>query len=103
MQVKEMPVTASEKASRLSWRLLWWIPLSSLVGFTTANWLLDEAWPLWQVIPLAVILATPFGLGAYQGLRAFRLGNVRAWIPMAVHAAFVVLALVMPVAEALTY
>lgn len=49
---------------------LWWAPLSVIVGFVAGSWLLDDSWALWQVVPLAVILATPFGIGAYHGLRA---------------------------------
>lgn len=91
----------AERARRVSARLLWWIPLSPLVGFTAANWLLADSWPLWQVVPLAIILATPFGVGAYQGLRAVRLGSRRAWVTLAVHTVLMVVALVMPISEAL--
>ena len=90
------------RASRLSFRLLWWIPLSPIVGFTAANRLLSDLWPLWQVLPLAVILATPFAIGAYYALQAVRLGRRRAWIPLAVHFGFTVVALVMPTIESLT-
>jgi hypothetical protein len=87
---------------RRSVRLLWWIPLSPIVGFLVANRLLAEAWPLWQVVPLAAVLAAPFGVGAYYGLRAVRLGESRGWIGLAIHIVFMVLALVMPISESLT-
>ncbi len=105
MKDKEESVLKSEQAERhlrLSARLLWWLPLSPLVGFITASWLLAESWPLWQVVPLAVVLATPFGFGVYHGLKAIRLGKHSAFIPVMVHAVLGLVALVMPVAEALT-
>ena len=105
MQVKEVsasPVRRAERAERVSWRLLWWIPLSPLIGFTAANWLLAESWPLWQVIPLGLMLAIPFGLGAYHAFSALRLGNRHAWLPLVLHSALSVIALVMPITEALT-
>jgi type VI protein secretion system component VasK len=67
----------AERAARRSLKFLWWIPLSVLVGFLVANRLLSGSWPLTQVILLAVVLATPFGVGAYSGLRAVRLGEAK--------------------------
>ena len=90
----------AEQAARRSLKLLWWIPLSALVGFLVANRFLSESWPLTQVIPLAVLLATPFGVGAYYGLRAVRLGEAKGWIGLALHVVFMLTALVMPIAEA---
>jgi hypothetical protein len=91
-----------ERAARNSLRLLWWAPLSVIVGFVFANRFLSEAWPLWQVLPLAVTLATPFGIGAYFGLKAGRLGALRGWLTFALHLMLMLMALVMPVSEALT-
>ena len=70
--------------------------------FVLASWLLSETWPLWQVLPLAVALATPFGIGAYHCLRAVRLGQSRGWIGLALHLVFMAIALVLPITEALT-
>ena len=49
-----------------------------------------------------MVLATPFGFGVYHGLKAIRLGKHSAFIPVMVHAVLGLVALVMPVAEALT-
>ena len=62
---------------------------------------LSESWPLTQVIPLAVVLATPFGVGAYYGLRAVRLGDAKGWVGLALHVVFMLTALVMPIIETL--
>jgi hypothetical protein len=67
-----------------------------------ANLFLAESWPLWQVVPLAVVLAAPFGVGAYYGLRAVRLGEGKGWIGLSLHLVLMLIALVMPITEALT-
>ena len=105
MTVKERPAPASreaERAARRSLRLLWWVPLSPIVGFLLANLFLAESWPLWQVVPLALVLAAPFGVGAYFGLRAVRLGEGKGWMGLTLHVVFMLIALVMPITEALT-
>jgi hypothetical protein len=105
MTITEEPRAPSETAEgavRRSLRLLWWIPLSVLVGFLAANRLLSESWPLTEVIPLAVVLATPFGVGAYYGLRAVRMGEVKGWIGLGLHVVFMLTALIMPISEALS-
>jgi hypothetical protein len=81
--------------------LLWWIPASPVVGFLAAEALLSSSWPLWQVLPLAVVLATPFAIGAVEAGRAVRLGDRRGWPLLAVHAAFAALALALPISESL--
>ena len=91
-----------ERAARTSIRLLWWAPLSVVVGFVAASWFLSESWPLWQVVPLALILATPFAIGAYYGLRAVRSEEGRGWIGLLLHLILMTIALVMPITEALT-
>lgn len=89
-------------ALRRSYWLLWWIPLSTIVGFVVASRLLAESWPLSQVVPLAAVLAAPFSIGAYYGLKAGRLGEIRGWIGFTAHIVFMVLALVMPISESLS-
>jgi hypothetical protein len=49
-----------------------------------------------------VVLATPFGVGAYFGLRAVRLGEAKGWIGLALNVLFMLIALVMPITEALS-
>lgn len=105
MTVTEQPPAASgtaQQAARRSMKLLWWNPLSVVFGFLVSNRFLSESWPLTQVIPLAVVLATPFGVGAHYGLRAVRLGEAKGWIGLALHVVLMLTALVMPVTEALS-
>jgi hypothetical protein len=94
--------SAGSQAAQTSLRLLWWIPLSPLIGFVAASWLLADDWPLWQVLPLGLILAAPFALGAFLGLRAIRLGDKRGWIGAVLHITFLVVALVLPITESMT-
>jgi len=89
-------------AARRSLTLLWWIPLSPIVGFAVAGLFLAETWPLWQVIPLAILLAAPFAVGAFYGLQAVRHGDRRGWIGLLLHTAFALLAIVVPISESLT-
>jgi hypothetical protein len=93
---------AASEAAQTSLRLLWWIPLSPLVGFVAASWLLADDWPLWQVLPLGLILAAPFAVGAILGLRALRLGDKRGWIGAVLHVTFLAVALVLPITESMT-
>lgn len=99
---RSIPSGPAETAARISRSLLWWIPLSVLVGFLVASRFLPQSWPLWQVVPLAVFLATPFGIGVYYGLRAVRLGGAKGWISVALHLVFMLTALIMPITEALS-
>jgi hypothetical protein len=94
--------SAASQAARTSLRLLWWIPLSPLVGFVAASWFLADDWPLWQVLPLELVLAAPFAIGALLGLRAIRLGDKRGWIGAVLHVTFLVVALVLPITESVT-
>jgi hypothetical protein len=91
-----------DAAGMRSLNLLWWIPASPVVGFVAAELLLDETWPLWQVIPLAILLASPFAVGAFYGLQAVRHGNRRGWVGLLLHVVFALLAVVVPISESLT-
>jgi hypothetical protein len=90
------------EALRRSIRLLWWVPAAPFVGFVVAEFLVSENWPLWQIAPLAAMLATPFARGAAYGVRALRRGHRVAWVPTLVHLGFAALALAMPISESLT-
>jgi hypothetical protein len=95
-------LSEGERAARTSIWLLWWAPLSVVLGFIAGSWLLSEPWPLWQVVPLALILSAPFAIGAYHGLRAVRSGEERGWIGLILHLILMATALVMPIMESLT-
>ena len=94
--------SAGQETARKSLWLLWWAPLSPLVGFVAASWLIDESWPLLQVVPLALILAAPFAVGAYFGFRAVSMRAPRGWIGLSLHLILMLVALVLPIVQALT-
>lgn len=64
-----------------------------------ANRFLSESWPISQVMPLALILATPFAIGAFFGLKAILLGDRRGWAGFATHLVLMAIALGMPIAQ----
>jgi hypothetical protein len=88
--------------ARRSLQLLWWIPLSPIVGFFLGSLILSDSWPLWQVIPLAVALAAPFVVGALYGYAAVRRGDKTGWIGLVVHAAMAIVAIMVPISESIS-
>lgn len=90
---------SSTPEGRRSLLLLWWIPLSPIVGFLLGSAVLSEPWPLWQVIPLALVLAAPFAAGAVYGFRAIRGHDRTGWVGLIVHVAMMAVAIVMPISE----
>jgi hypothetical protein len=95
------PSSGSSQARR-SLQLLWWIPLSLIVGFLLGSLILSESWPLWQVIPLALVLAAPFVIGALYGYTAIRHGDRTGWVGLVVHVAMTIIAIVMPISESIS-
>jgi hypothetical protein len=58
-------------------------------------------WPLWQVIPLALVLAAPFVVGALYGYSAVRRHDRTGWVGLVVHLAMAIVAIVMPITESI--
>jgi hypothetical protein len=92
---------SSSPQARRSLQLLWWIPLSPIVGFLLANLVLSESWPLGQVIPLVVVLAAPFVVGAVYAYAAIRQHDKAGWLPLVLHLAMAVVAIVLPISESI--
>lgn len=88
--------------ARRSLQLLWWIPLSPIVGFLLGSLILSESWPLWQVIPLALVLAAPFVVGALYAYSAIRRHDRSGWVGLVLHLAMTTVAIVMPISESLS-
>jgi hypothetical protein len=93
--------TAVSPQARRSLQLLWWIPLSPIVGFLLGSLFLSDSWPLWQVVPLALALATPFVIGAFYAYSAIRHHDRTGWIGLVLHLAMTTIAIVMPISESL--
>lgn len=88
--------------ARRSLQLLWWIPLSPIVGFLLGSLILSESWPLRQVIPLALVLAAPFVVGALYAYSAIRRHDRSGWVGLVLHLAMTTVAIVMPISESLS-
>ena len=87
--------------ARRSLQLLWWIPLSPIVGFLLGSLILSESWTLWQVIPLALVLAGPFIVGAVFGYAAIRRHDKMGWVGLILHVAMAIVAIVVPISESI--
>jgi len=88
--------------ARRSLQLLWWIPLSPIVGFLLGSMILSESWPLRQVIPLALALAAPFVVGALYAYSAIRRHDTTGWVELVPHLAMTIVAIVMPISESIS-
>ena len=93
---------SSSPQARRSRQLLWWIPLSPIVGFLLASLILADSWPLWQVIPLALTLAAPFAVGALYGYAAIKRGDRTGWVGLLIHLAMTIVAIVLPISESIS-
>jgi hypothetical protein len=87
--------------ARRSLQLLWWLPLSPIVGFLLGSLMLSESWPLWQVVPLALVLAAPFVVGALYGYAAIRRGDRMGWVGLLIHLPLALVAILMPISESI--
>lgn len=93
---------AMSPESARSFRLLWWLVLGPIVGFAHGSLFLSESWPLWQVVPLALLLAAPFAVGAFYGLAAIRRHDRTGWFEFVMHLTLMTVAIVMPISESLS-
>jgi uncharacterized membrane protein YoaK (UPF0700 family) len=64
--------------------------------------MLSESWPLWQVIPLALLLAAPFMVGALYAYSAIRRHDRTGWGPLVLHLAMTIVAIVVPISESIS-
>lgn len=74
-------------------------PLAPIVGFLLGSLILSDSWPLWQVIPLALVLAAPFAVGALYGWSAIRRHDRTGWVGLVLHVVMMVVAIVTPISE----
>jgi hypothetical protein len=95
-------LSSGSPQARRSLRLLWWIPLGPIVGFLLGSLILSESWPLWQIIPLTVVLAAPFVVGAVYGYAAIRHRDNMGWVGLILHLAMAIVAIVVPISESIT-
>jgi hypothetical protein len=72
------------------------------VGFFLGNLILSESWPLWQVIPLALLLAAPFMVGALYAFSAIQRHDRTGWVGLVLHLAMTIVAIVVPISESIS-
>lgn len=97
------PSNAMSPQAARSFRLLWWIALGPIVGFMLGSLFLSDSWPLWQVVPLALLLAAPFAVGALYGFAAIRRHDRAGWFGFVIHLMLMTMAIVMPISESLSH
>lgn len=93
--------------SSLSLFFLLWLIGAPFMGFVLAG---DQAfdlgargdWEVWKAAVIGGMLAIPFAVGAYFGLRAVLKRCASGWIGLVANTVLAVLAIGMPILEALT-
>jgi hypothetical protein len=60
------------------------------------------AGPLWQVIPLALLLAAPFMVGALYAFSAIQRHDRTGWVGLVLHLAMTIVAIVVPISESIS-
>jgi hypothetical protein len=90
--------------ARLSRWLVAWIALAPLVGFALAEGPLNLGaggeWELWKAATIGILVAIPFGFGAFFGIRAVRQGRREGWLGAIANVALAALAVSTPIVEA---
>ena len=79
--------------------------MAPIVGFAIAGRVLDLGaegdWEVWKATVLGIVLMIPFCVGAFFGLRAVREGHRGGWIGFVANGSLALLAILMPIREAL--
>jgi hypothetical protein len=100
------PPQAGARESRIARYFLFWLLASPLLGFVLAGRVFDLGaqgdWEVWKAAVIGGLLAIPFLAGAYFGVRSVLKGFSGGWIGLVGNVALSLLAIVMPVFEALT-
>lgn len=94
--------------SRLSRYCLLWFLVAPFVGFALAGRVFRLGtdggdWETWKVASLGGILAVPYTVGAFLGLRAVLKGFRGGWAGLVANTVLGALSLVMPITESLTF
>ena len=98
---------AGGREARISLYFLLWLVAAPFVGFMLAgDHVFDLGargdWETWKAAVIGGLLAIPFAVGASFGLRAVRKRFMGGWIGFGLNAVLALLAISMPVFEALT-
>ena len=96
-----------DRDSRLSRYCLLWFLVAPFVGFALAARVFrlgidGQEWELWKAAALGGVLAIPYAIGAFFGLRAVLNGFRGGWVGLAANTVLGVFSIVMPITESLT-
>ena len=94
------------REARLSLYFLVWVLAAPFVGFGLAETVFDlgaeGGWEAWKAAVIGLLMMAPFAVGAYFGLRAVLKRCVRGWVGLLGNVTLAVLAIGMPIVEAVT-
>lgn len=94
------------RESRIARYFLLWLLVAPVLGFALAGRVFDLGeqgdWQVWKAALLGSLLAIPFGVGAYFGVRSVVKGFSGGWVGLVGNVALGLVAIVMPTAEAWT-
>ena len=107
-EVQTRPRLEPDPGSRDARRSLYflaWIFVAPILGFALAGRVLDLGaqgdWEIWKATVLGLVLTAPFCVGAFFGLRAVRRGDRSGWVGLVINGILALLAVGMPLREAL--
>lgn len=94
------------RESRIARYFLLWLLVAPILGFVLAGRVFDLGaqgdWEVWKAILVGGLLAIPFAIGAYFGVRSVSHGFSGGWVGLLGNVALGLVAIVMPTVEALT-
>lgn len=94
------------RESRIARFFLLWLLVAPILGFALAGRVFDLGargdWEVWKAVVVGGLLAIPFAIGAYFGVRSVLRGFSGGWVGLLGNAALGLVAIVMPTVEALT-
>ena len=100
------PPQPGARESRIARYLLLWLFAAPFLGFVLAGRVFDLGaqgdWEVWKAAVIGGLLAVPFGVGAYFGVRSVLKRFSGGWVGLVGNVALGLVAIVIPIFEALT-
>ena len=100
------PPRPGARESRIARYFLSWLLVAPILGFVLAGRVFDLGaqgdWEVWKAVLVGGLLAIPFAVGAYFGMRSVLKGFSGGWLGLIGNVALGLVAIVMPTVEALT-
>jgi hypothetical protein len=100
------PPRPGARESRIARYFLLWLLVAPILGFVLAGRVFDlgaqGSWEVWKAALIGGLLAIPFAVGAYFGMRSVSKGFSGGWVGLVGNVAFGLVAIVMPTVEAFT-